>query len=83
MTGSRSIRMISSTLLRRMVKQHQATLTRGLGVSSTEMPELTSFGQNIQSHEELPPNKRWIHCQKLTGLSKENEIFPPLDKSFL
>ena len=65
MTGSRSIKMISSTFMRRVVKHHQVVLTRGLGVSSTEMPELASFGQNIRSHEELhrfsvdSPDKFW------------------------
>ena len=53
MTGSRSIKMVSSNFMRRVLKQHQVSLTRGMGVSSTEMPELSSFGQSIKSHEEL------------------------------
>ena len=51
--------------MRRVLKQHQVSLTRGMGVSSTEMPELSSFGQSIKSHEELHrfsvdnPDKFW------------------------
>ena len=57
--------MFSSTLMRSVSRLHQLTLTRGLAVSSTEMPELSSFGRSIQSHEELHqfsvehPDKFW------------------------
>ena len=45
--------MLSSNFIRRVLKQHQVSLTHGMEMSSTEMLELSSFGESIKSHEEL------------------------------
>ena len=49
----KSIKMSSSNFIRRVIKQHQVGLTHGMEVLSTEMLELSSFGESIiKSHEE-------------------------------
>ena len=57
--------MVASNFMRRILKPHKVSMTRGMGVTSTEMPELSRFGESIESHEELHkfsvdnPDKFW------------------------
>jgi len=59
-------KMVSSTLMKNILRNYQITLTRCLsGVSSTELPELKDLSSSITNHEELHrfsvehPEKFW------------------------